>query len=128
MPEPCSPQSISTVGPGLLEPDRGIDRPHQLDKLVVDDLDDLLLGPHSLDELRSRRPVGDPLHELLDDLQIDVGFQQRGANLAQSLLHVRFGQNAADLEAPKGGRKPFLKVIEHRKITPGSPGIANQRV
>ena len=45
LPEPWRPQSIRiTVGGRFLEPDRGVDRPHQLDQLVVDDLDDLLLG------------------------------------------------------------------------------------
>ena len=51
--EPAEHQDRRT---GLLEPDRGIDRPHQLDELVVDDLDDLLLGPDALDQVWSRPP------------------------------------------------------------------------
>ena len=110
--------------PGLLEPDRRIDRPHQLDQLVVDDLDDLLLGPNALDQLRPDRLVGDPGHELLDDVEIDVGLEQRVADLAQTLLHVRFGQHAADAEPPKRRGQPFLQVVEHRSPEPRRQSIA----
>ncbi len=71
---------------------------------------------------------GDLLHELLDDLEVDVGFQQRGADLAQPFLHVRFGQDAADPEAPEGGGKPILKVVKHGRSGPVHLGIANQPV
>ena len=32
--------------------------------------------------------------EFLDDLEVDVGFKQRQANLAQGLLNVFFGERA----------------------------------
>ena len=44
LPRPCRPQSIRTVGRSLAKWKLVIDRPHQLDQLVVDDLDDLLAG------------------------------------------------------------------------------------
>ena len=63
------------------------------------DLDDLLLGPNALDQLRADGLVVDPRHELLDDVEMNVGLEQRGPDLAQTFLHVRFGQHTADAEA-----------------------------
>ena len=100
--------------PGLLEPDRRIDRPHQLDQLVVDDLDDLLLGPDALD--RARVPTALSVTRSMNSwttLKLTSASSRARADLAQALLHVRFGQHAADAEAPEGGGKPFLQVVEH---------------
>ncbi len=99
--------------PRLLEPDRWIDGPHQLDQLVVHDLDDLLLGPDALDQLGAGRLDVDPRHELLNDVEMNVGLEQRIAHLAQTFLHVRFGQNSADTKAFEGRGEPFLQIVEH---------------
>ncbi len=87
------------------------------------DLDDLLLGSNRLDELRTGRLVGDPVHELLHDLEIDVSFQKSRPDFAQALLHVGFGQHTANTKPPKGSAKPLLEIVEHRKSDPGHQSL-----
>ncbi len=106
---------------GLLEPDRRVDRPHQLDQLVLHDLDDLLLGTDLLDHLGPDGLLGDPRHDLLDDVVIDVGLQERRADLAQALPHIRFSQDAADAETTESGTQPFLKIVEHDRMDTQQP-------
>ena len=79
----------------------------------MDDLDDLLLGPHALDELLADGPLLDARHELLDDVVIDVGLEQRRADLAQALADVRLGQQSAGPEPAEGAGEAFLNVVEH---------------
>ena len=113
----------------LLEPDRRVDRPHQLDHLVVDDLDDLLLGPDGLDQLGADGLLVDLGHELLDDVVVDVGLEQGRADLAQPLVDVRLGQHAPRAEPPEGRvesrfwRSSLLEVVEHGGSVPNSSGL-----
>jgi hypothetical protein len=86
----------------LLEPDCRVDRAHQLDQPVVHDLDDLLFRADALDQLRADRLGIDPRHQLLDDVVVNVGLEERGPDLAQTFLHVGFGQQTADTEPLEG--------------------------
>ena len=96
-------------GSDLLEPDRRIHGTHQIDQLVVHDLDDLLLGTNALDQLRAGRLAVDPGHQILDNVEMNVGLEQRATNLAQTFLHIRFGQNTAGRGTRlKGRREAFL--------------------
>ena len=62
--------------------------------LVADDLDDLLRRRQAAQDVLPHRPVADAIDERLDDLEIDVRFEQRQPNLAQRGLDVVFGQPA----------------------------------
>ena len=87
----------------------------------MDDFDDLLLGSNALDQLSASGLFVDLRHELLDNVIMDVRLKERGTNLAQTLLHVRFGQNTTDTKTPKGGRESFLQVVEHQSSKPRRP-------
>ena len=56
--------------------------------LVADDLDDLLRRRQAPQDVLPHRPVAHAIDERLDDLEVDVGFEQRQPNLAQRRLDV----------------------------------------
>src|SRR5262249_36554989 len=56
--------------------------------LVADDLDDRLRGGEALQHVLFHRPVTNPVDKGLDDLEVDVGFEQREPNLTQRGLDV----------------------------------------
>ncbi len=70
------------------------------EQFVANDLDDLLDRGQALEDGLIGRLVAYPVDESLDDLEVDVGFEQREPNLAQRRLDVLLGQ--AHL-APQGG-------------------------
>ena len=65
------------------------------DELLVHDLDDLLGGAQALRDLRAASAFLDPVDERLDDRDVDVGFEQRDADLAGDLVDVLLAQAAA---------------------------------
>ena len=67
---------------------------HQLRQLFVDDLNDLLLGAQPVLRFLPDAALGGLLHKVLDDLVVDVGFQQSHAHFAHHQLDVFFGQAA----------------------------------
>ena len=68
---------------------------HQRGQLLVDDLDDLLAGVELALDLDPERALLDRARELLDDLEVDVGLEQREADLAHRPRDVLLGQGAA---------------------------------
>ena len=58
-------------------------------QLIANDGDDLLGGREGGEHLLSHGLFLDGFDELLDDFEVDVGFEQRHADFAQSGLHVR---------------------------------------
>ena len=69
------------------------------DHFVADDLDDLLRRRQAPEHILPQRAIAHAVDERLDDLEIDVGFEQREANLAERRLHVLGSQPCL---APKG--------------------------
>ena len=61
---------------------------HQLGQLLVDDRDDLLAGVQRLEHLGAKCPLLHRAGELLDHLEVDVGLEQREADLAQRGVHL----------------------------------------
>ena len=49
----------------------------EADELVVDDLHDLLAGGEALQDLGANRLLADARDEVLDDLEVDVGLEER---------------------------------------------------
>jgi len=71
----------------------------RIDQHVVDDLDDLLAGRHRLQDFRADGPLAHLLGEAADDLEGDVGLQQRLADFAQRGVDVLLGQRTPAGEA-----------------------------
>src|SRR5437879_2458217 len=64
------------------------------DQFLVDDADNLLGGREGLENFLPQRALPDVLDQLLDDFEIDVGLEQRHADLTQRRLHI-FGRQAS---------------------------------
>ena len=68
-------------------------------QLLVDDLDDLLARVELADHLGAEAALLDRGGELLDDLEVDVGLEQRQADLAHRGVDVLLGQRAVAADA-----------------------------
>src|SRR5581483_3333923 len=66
----------------------------QRDQLIAHDLDDLLSGRQSRHYLLSQIFGPDMLDQVFDNVEVDVSFKQRDANLAQGLADIFFGDGA----------------------------------
>ena len=136
LPEPCSPSIKSrAAGRGFLQPALGIAEQRQ--QLIANDLDDLLRRVQALD-LDIHRAIAHAIDERLDDLEVDVGFEQRQANLAEHSLNGRLGKTFSPLsdwktswsrllsasnigrhsEAPAPPRKPLSYMNFRRPVKP----------
>src|SRR5262249_48141186 len=60
------------------------------------------------------RPLADPLHEPLHDLEVDVGLEQGDAHFAEGLLNVLLGQAAGSTEAVEDAFEALRQGFEHR--------------
>ncbi len=68
---------------------------HQLGQLLADDLDDLLSGVQAADHVGAHAALLQLGRELAHDLEVDVGLEQREADLAHRRIDVLLGQRAA---------------------------------
>ena len=75
---------------------------HELRELLVDDLDDDLCRRQRLEDVLANRALLDGLDELLDDLEVDVGFEKCHAHLAHRLIDVILRQLAMAAELLEG--------------------------
>ena len=73
-------------------------RTQQLGQLVVDDLHDLLAGRQALPDVLAERALAHVRDELLDDVEVDVGLEQREAHLAHRAGDRLLVEDAAPAE------------------------------
>jgi hypothetical protein len=93
--------------------------------LVADDLDDLLTGRQALEHCLIHRPIADPVDERLDDLEVDVGFEQRHPDLAERRFDVIFGQAHLAPERLEGVLDAGAQRLEHGR---NDTGVERHRV
>ena len=89
------------------------------DHLVADDLDDLLRRRQAPEHVLPQRPIAHAVDERLDDLEIDVGFEQRQADLAERRLHVLGRQPCLAPQGLENVLKAIAERVEHLRV-PGS--------
>ncbi len=87
---------------------------HHGDQFVVNNPDNLLAGGQALENFRSNRLDTDIFDEVLDDLEVDVSFQERQAHFTQGVLDVLLGHDPLAAEFFKDRFKFFGKAVEHR--------------
>ncbi len=75
---------------------------HQRGQLLVDDLHHLLAGVEAVEDPGPEAALLDLGGELLHDLEVDVGLEQREADLAHRAVDIRLGQLASRANAGKG--------------------------
>jgi hypothetical protein len=79
----------------------------------VHDLHDLLTGREALQHLLAGGALAHLLDEVLDDLEVDVGLEQREADLAHGLRDLVLVEAAA-AQVTEGMLKLVGKGVEHR--------------
>jgi hypothetical protein len=89
------------------EVDAGIDGAHKLGELVVDYFYHHLAGVETFDYLSTNGGLGDILAELLDDIVVDIGFEQGFADFVHSVGDVCLGDTAPARERPEERIKFF---------------------
>jgi hypothetical protein len=116
------------LGDAGREVERRVDRPHQGFEFVLTDLDEMVARSNFLPPIAAPR---DDLHHLAErllldladetanDLEVDVGFEQRDADVAQGVVDVLFGQLPLALEAVLDGAKTLADRLEHRSVPVG---------
>src|SRR5436305_2856590 len=98
------PAVEAEVGP-LLAQERG--------QLVADDLDHLLGRGEALQDLLAEGALAHPLDERLDHPEVDVGLEQRHADLAQRRVERLGGDLALALELAENVLELILQTVEH---------------
>ena len=91
----------------------------QGDELVVDDLHDLLPGRQRFEHIAADRALANPVDEGAGHSEVDVGFEQRHADLAQPDLDVLLGQPAASGEPAECRGEPIAQCFEHGQALTG---------
>ena len=74
----------------------------QLDELIVDRLNHLLWSGQPVRNLGAREPFTYTLDELFDHPEVDIGLEQRQANLAKPRLHVLRAEDTAPRDLLQG--------------------------
>ena len=115
------------------EGELGVAAAHERDELLVDDLHDLLRRREALHDLGAERALLDVRDELAHDLEVDVGLEQRQADLAHGGVDVLGGELAVALEALHDPLEAVGECVEHqsslvvwRKVH-GSTAVAGRR-
>ncbi len=85
----------------------------QLDQLLVDDADDLLGRRDALGDFAAEALLAHRLDEVADDLEVDVGLQQRQPDLAQAGLDVLFVERLGAAEGLEDAGEPVRETFEH---------------
>src|SRR4029079_12215098 len=78
----------------------------------MDDLEHHLAGRDRLDDGGADRLLADAISEISDDLERNVGLEQRAAHLAHRGLDVLFGQRAAPRQTIEYPAKPLRQIVE----------------
>ena len=91
----------------------GVAAAHELDELFVHDLHDLLRRREALHDLRAERALLDVADELAHHLEVDVGLEQRQADLAHGGVDVLGGELAVALETLHDALQAVGERVEH---------------
>src|SRR5262249_24757025 len=87
--------------------------PEQLDQFVAHDLDDMLARRERREHVLPDGLCADALDEALDDLEVDVGLEQRHAHLTERFLDVLFRQAAEAAEPVEDPCQSRSEAVEH---------------
>ncbi len=99
---------------------------HQLNESVVDNLDHLLAGLDGRENFGADGFLGDFGDEGVDDIEVDIGFEEGGADFLHGVAHVGFGDFSFAGEVAKEGAETFLEGVEHGNLTSSVKGLLKQ--
>ena len=113
LPEPFSPTSITTTGEGPPRSSCAGLLAQQPLQLAMDDLDEVLLGREAAQHLLTERVLLDRLDEVAHDRDVDVGFEERQAHVAQRFLDVPLGDSSLALQLAPQCFELLAQGFEH---------------
>ena len=87
----------------------------QREHLVADDAHDLLRRRQAAQDLLVHRPIAHAIDEGLDDLEVDVGLEQRQPDFAQRRLDVRLGETCLAADRPEDVLQASAERVEHHR-------------
>ena len=119
LPEPCRPSISMTRGRSRRRRQPALRVAEQRQHLVADDLDDLLRRRQALEHVLVHRPIAHAIDERLDDLEVDVGFEQRQPDLAQRRLDGLLGEPVS----PRSERKTSWRRVLSESNMAGSAAL-----
>jgi hypothetical protein len=88
------------------------------DKLLVDDLDDLLRRREALGQVGAHAGLADAPDEVAYHAHVDIGFEQRDANLAQHLLDVGLAESTLAAKTLEDAFEPIGEATRRRTWRP----------
>ena len=100
----------------------GLAAAHHLHQLVVDDLDELLIGGDPSHHLGAEGGLAHLIDELLHHRQADVGLKQRPAHIPQGCVDVALADGRLTAETTDGLLEPLGQFLEHQAV--GDGGLA----
>ncbi len=77
------------------------------------ELQELLLGREAAQHLLTQGVPLDRLDEIADDLQVDVGLEERQPHVAERVLDVPFGDSSLALQLAQQGVKLLRQSFKH---------------
>ena len=83
----------------------------------MDDLHDLLAGRQALEDVLAERPLADARDEVADDREVDVGLEQREADLAHRARDRLLVEPALLAQVAEGALQLVGKRVEHDRAS-----------
>ena len=87
---------------------------HHLLQLLRDEANQMLLGGQRAQHFLADRLFPDMLDKVADDLDVDVGFEQRQAHFAQRIVDIALGNPPLPLELFEYAFETIAEGVEHR--------------
>ena len=100
---------------GQIEPFIG--RAHELDQLIIDNLNQHLSGRQTLGHCLAERLFADILNKLTHHRQRHIRFQQRHAHGAQGVLNIVFAQTTLTAQIGQNRLEAILERLEHERTS-----------
>ena len=85
-------------------------------QFIADNLDHLLAGRKSSQDLLPHGLLLHLFNELLDNLEMNIGLQQRHANFAQRLFHVGGRQFSFAAQVFENPLQLVAQIVEHDSL------------
>src|SRR5438309_959700 len=90
----------------------------QADELAMNEPQEVLLGGEAAQHFLTERVPLDRFDEVPDDLQVDVGLEERQAHVAERVLDVPFGDPSLSLQLAQQGIELLRESFEHDQGSP----------
>ena len=122
LPEPWRPVIRITLGTRFDALERArLGSAQHLDHLVAHEAQDGLVGAQALQHVLAHGARAHALDELLRDLEVDVGLEEREADLAERVVDLGLAEDTLPAKGPEDPLEPLAERLEHAVPLLGQP-------